>query len=101
MGRHLISSDAIPHVRQYVLTSHHDREKIGLQTEYEAAPTIEQAAYLRHRQDAAIKRDKDFKTLAVVPIVVYMQAMKEQWGQKEWRAWLNDPANALLRVNKD
>ncbi len=98
MSRHLIPSST-PHIRQYLLTSKHDAKRVGLQTEYDAEPVIAAAERLRHRTEAASKQG-DYRTIAVVPRMVYVQAMREQWDEAAWRRWYNDPANAALRVSK-
>ena len=33
-----------------------------------------------------------------VPITVAEQAMREDWDEKDWAKWLNDPDNAAFRV---
>jgi hypothetical protein len=33
-----------------------------------------------------------------VPLFVYEQSEREQWDQKRWAQWLNDPDNAAFRV---
>src|SRR6478736_1233797 len=33
-----------------------------------------------------------------VPITVAEQALRENWDQKDWAKWLNDPDNAAFRV---
>ena len=33
-----------------------------------------------------------------VPIAVAEQAMREDWDEKRWARWLNDPENAAFRV---
>jgi hypothetical protein len=33
-----------------------------------------------------------------VPITVAEQALREQWDEKDWAKWLNNPENAAFRV---
>lgn len=33
-----------------------------------------------------------------VPMTVYEQSVLEQWDDKRWNQWLNDPDNAVFRV---
>lgn len=53
-----------------------------------------------HQVGARIGSQNHMRHVAEVPMSVYNQAHREQWGQKEWRRWLNDPDNAPLRVTK-
>lgn len=53
----------------------------------------------------SIKRDRENiragstnKLLARVPMTVMEQSIHEQWDDGDWRKFLNDPANAHLRV---
>jgi len=33
-----------------------------------------------------------------VPVSVAERAMREDWDEKDWAKWLNDPDNAAFRV---
>lgn len=33
-----------------------------------------------------------------VPLAIAEQAMREQWDERDWQRWLNDPDNAAFRV---
>lgn len=33
-----------------------------------------------------------------VPLTVAEQAIREQWDERDWAKWLDDPANAIFRV---
>jgi hypothetical protein len=33
-----------------------------------------------------------------VPLFVYEQSVREEWDEKRWAQWLNDPDNAAFRV---
>jgi hypothetical protein len=33
-----------------------------------------------------------------VPVAVYEQSVREEWDEKRWARWLNDPDNAAFRV---
>jgi|SRR4029079_7313664 hypothetical protein len=33
-----------------------------------------------------------------VPMTVAEKALREQWDQKDWAKWLNDPDNAAFRI---
>ena len=40
------------------------------------------------------------KHVARVPLTVYEQSIHEDWGDDDWKRWLNDPDNAAFRVWK-
>lgn len=44
--------------------------------------------------------DKDFKLAARIPQFVIDQAHREGWynDKAKWKAWANDPSNAMFRV---
>ena len=33
-----------------------------------------------------------------IPMTVYERSIHEQWDDKDWDKWLNDPDNAMFRV---
>lgn len=33
-----------------------------------------------------------------IPMTVYEQSILEQWDDKKWNQWLNDPDNAAFRI---
>lgn len=33
-----------------------------------------------------------------VPLTVYEQSIHEEWDDKDWAKWLNDPDNAAFRI---
>lgn len=52
-----------------------------------------------------IKRDREThptrsmnKLLARVPMTVYEKSIIEQWGDDDWKKWLNDSDNKMFRV---
>lgn len=54
-----------------------------------------------------IERDRELidhsavnKTLARVPMTIYEQSLREQWDDKDWKRWLNDPQNEPFRIWK-
>lgn len=36
-----------------------------------------------------------------VPIAVYEQSIREEWDEKRWTRWLEDPDNAMFRVSRE
>lgn len=53
----------------------------------------------------SIKRDRDNirtgstnKLVARVPMTVMEKSIHEQWDEGDWKKFLNDPANAHLRI---
>lgn len=36
--------------------------------------------------------------IAEIPMIVYNRSVREQWGPKKWRQWLNDPDNKPFRI---
>lgn len=53
----------------------------------------------------SIKRDRELhpvksnnKLVARVPMTVMEKSIHEQWGDDDWKRWLNDPDNAAFRI---
>lgn len=102
MAKILLSS--APGVRQYLLTSEHDRSKIGLQTEFDAEPTKGFASWLRDRVQTLSRSQKKFKgckVLGVVPAAMYFDPGRKmyQWTEREWEAFWRE--NRSLVVERD
>lgn len=38
------------------------------------------------------------KLLARIPMTVYEKSILEDWGEDDWKKWLNDPDNRAFRV---
>ena len=36
-----------------------------------------------------------------VPVAVYEQSVREEWDEKRWTRWLEDPDNAVFRVSRE
>jgi hypothetical protein len=54
---------------------------------------------------AGIKRDRDTvrpgsvnKHVARVPVEVYELSIHQEWGEDDWKKWLNDPDNEKFRI---
>lgn len=64
-------------------------------------PLRDHAERLRHAQEDRTKKELDgCRVVAVVPMTVYLQSIREGWGSKEWRRWKRDPDNAHLQVTR-
>lgn len=53
----------------------------------------------------SIKRDRELhptrsrnKLVARVPMTVMETSIHEQWSERDWKKWLNDPDNAAFRI---
>lgn len=43
-----------------------------------------------------------FRVLARgVPVAVYEQSIREEWDEKRWNQWLEDPDNRVFRVSTE
>jgi len=36
-----------------------------------------------------------------VPVAVYEQSVREEWDEKRWNQWLEDPDNRVFRVSRE
>lgn len=36
-----------------------------------------------------------------VPVAVYEQSVREEWDEKRWTQWLEDPDNRIFRVSRE
>jgi hypothetical protein len=70
-------------------------EEVHVYTEQDMTQTIEMNKVMRERQDP-----KSTHRLIArgVPITVAEKAIREQWDEKDWAKWLNDPDNAAFRI---
>lgn len=50
------------------------------------------------QEHAAPRIKRDLYPLAEVPMMVYAQSVRENWGKKRWAQWLNDPDNREFRI---
>ncbi len=92
-----------PHTRSYLhVNGHGSTREIAFETESDVEPVREHARYLRDRCAASPtpQRLRGGKVRAVVPIDVWVRAQREGWGNKDWNAWMRDPANADLQVQR-
>lgn len=104
MSKLLLSHE--PGIRQYLHKHAHDPSKIALQTEFDAEPVVDYAAWLRHRAEAVSRTQRRIpgcKVLGVVPRAMYFSPHYKmwQWGDTEWRKFWSDPDNRLLAVESD
>ncbi len=85
-----------PHVRQFMMTDSAQPDKVFLQTEFDAAPVIEEATHLRHQIEAASKRDKDYRVLGVIPTAVYFEGIRKGYTSEDFAEYLR--RNPALQV---
>ena len=70
-------------------------EIIHVYTEQDMTQTIENNKVMRELHP----RYSTNKLVARgVPIAVAEKALREDWDEKDWQRWLNDPDNAAFRV---
>ena len=70
-------------------------EIVHVHTEQDMTQTIENNKVMRELHPTKSNN----KLLARgVPVSVAERATREQWDQKDWQRWLNDPDNAAFRV---
>lgn len=92
----LLISNSTPGQRQYLLTSEHS-DAMALRTEFEAAPILAYAEWMRHRMEAAKAVCPEGRPLGVIPSPIYYKNKMWQWTDAEIEKWFRDPENALLR----
>lgn len=42
--------------------------------------------------------ERDIRTVARIPKIIYNQMVREGWDDDDMRKWLNDPANKCFRI---
>jgi hypothetical protein len=70
-------------------------ETVHVYTEQDMTAVIEENKIER---DLHPRRSTNKVVARGVPITVAEQALREQWDQRDWNRWLNDPDNAVFRV---
>ncbi len=73
-----------------------------IHTAQEMQPVLDEAKRMREasKQMGTHQRigQNHMRPVAEVPMLVYNQSIRENWGKKEWRKWLNDPDNKAFRI---
>jgi len=83
---------------------HYENEDLSGQvtmvTRQDADALLRAAALQREIEERKPKSADGLRNMAKIPLTVVEQAMREGWihDKAKWRAWLNDPDNARLRV---
>jgi len=70
-------------------------EILHVYTEQDMAQTIENNKAMRELHPT---RSTNKLVARGVPITVAEQALREDWDEKDWAKWLDDPDNAAFRV---
>lgn len=78
-------------------TSIIDTDRPGTFTVYTEADMTEVIEEIKVMRDNLPARSVN-KHLARIPMTVYEQSIHEDWGDDDWKKWLNDPDNAAFRV---
>ena len=68
---------------------------LHVKTEVDLTRAIENNHLMR---EAHPRRSTNKLIARGVPLTVAEQAMREQWDEKDWAKWLDDPDNAAFRV---
>ena len=70
-------------------------EILHVKTEVDLTQAIENNHRLRELHP---RRSMNKLVARGVPLTVYEQSVREQWDDKRWAQWLDDPDNAAFRV---
>jgi hypothetical protein len=68
---------------------------VHVKTEVDLTQAIENNKILRELHP---RRSTNKVVARGVPLTVAERAMREQWSEKDWAKWLDDPDNAAFRV---
>ena len=71
-------------------------------TAQEMGPVLEEAKRQREANTQIGTHNRigqnHMRPIAEVPMMVYNQSIREKWGKKRWKQWLNDPDNKMFRI---
>lgn len=81
-------------VRRTLYWEDGEPDKFGINTEVDVEQLVKNNAALQelHPQGSTNK------LVARAPLTVYEQSIRENWDDKRWKRWLNDPDNKAFRI---
>lgn len=84
-------------VRRTMITDTDRPDEVVVHTEVDMSGVVETNKIMRE-----LHPTKSTNKLVArgVPMTVYEQSIIEQWDDRKWAQWLNDPDNAAFRVWK-
>lgn len=95
---HIVHIHRGPHVREVMRADSKGRLAVDVHQDHRVI--LADAQLTRHAQEQRTAKElAGCRIKAIIPMGVYLQSRSENWGKKEWRRWLNDPANRLLRID--
>ena len=81
-------------VRRTLIWDDDDPDQVVVKTEQDIEPILDSVA----RDREIMAHNGHNKLLARVPVAVYERAVIEQWGEDDWKKYLNSAAAAPFRV---
>jgi len=81
-------------VRRTMISDDDSPGVIRVYTEADMTQLVENNRALAELQP----RRSTTKLLARVPLTVYEKSVLEEWDERDWSKWLNDPDNRAFRV---
>lgn len=80
--------------RTYVEDNPHDPMNPIIHERNDVTEQLEQAKTVRNH----LPPDKEWRAVATVPDFIMNKALREGWGQDDWRKWANNADNAYFRL---
>jgi len=94
MERKLVYKDS-DGIRRTAIADDETPGKLVVNTELNLGRLLENNAALEEEQQG-----RGDKLVARVPLTVWEQSIHEDWDERDWKRWLNDPDNRAFRVWK-
>lgn len=82
-------------VKRTMIWEDTEPETVHVLTELDMEQTVENNKILRELHP---RRSTNKLIARGVPLTVAEKAMREQWDERDWAKWLDDPDNAAFRV---
>lgn len=82
-------------VKRTMIWEDDDPLTVHVYTEMDLTQAVENNKILRELHP---RRSTNKLVARGVPLTVAEKAMREQWDEKDWAKWLDDPDNAAFRV---
>lgn len=91
--KHVYRNDGA--VKRTMVWEDTDSETVHVLTEQDLTQAVENNRILRELHP---RRSTNKLIARGVPLTVAEKAMREQWDERDWAKWLDDPDNAAFRV---
>jgi hypothetical protein len=82
-------------VRRTAIWEDDNPSELTVKTEIDLTQAVDNNAILRETHP---RRSTNKLVARGVPLTVAEQAIREQWSDRDWAKWLDDPDNAAFRV---